>query len=794
MSYYNLDETYKTIKQPKGLKVKLRPHQLTAISAMEDLETQASIIIDKPTPTSGLYRAIVSKIDDDNEITDSTFVIETNSAILADKPGSGKTYMMIGLILHSPTVRSHDRFILGTDHFSIKMITTKESVPVNLIAVPHNLANQWGQFMDNCSLKYLKLNTISDFDIFFDIDYVDKQSMMPDYQLVMYRKTKRKAAPITKKNGSKAEKKTSSKIIYERLRLNPKKIKKVLDTVQAIVLNINRYKFFKQIFMSTKWARVIIDEMDSASIPSMFNEFGCFNWFLTATPTSIFYKSCRRYVNKIFGYNQNLLQYFIVKNNDEYVDKSVVLPKPAVFVVNTQLQKVISTIRDLIPNDVMSLINAGNMREAVAKLNCDVDTEENIVKVLTGKVQTELHNFKKELAYVKSLIPADKDAHDKRIAKIETDIERCKTKLETINERIKSIKDECCFICADTFVAPTILDCCKSVFCLKCLLQSLKSCDNKCPYCRRVVKPNEYHVIDNGSGKKKEIVKKSVSDKIFNKMDKSTVLEEILKYISKNERNPKILIFSDYSQTFEKITENISNAKLKYSLLSGIPAHISNVINDFKAGNTNILMLDSQHYGSGLNLQDADYLILYHRMTPELETQVIGRAQRFGRKKTLRVIYLVNSSENCTTKLTSNPYKLESADELWMVTDPPKTDDVEEHIDSRSSDDGSNDDGSNDADDDSNDGSDDSDDDGDNSGDDSDNSDDDNSVESSIESPKKTSKTKKSNSKTSKPKKLKANISKADTSNIKSSNIKSSNIKSSNIKSSNIKSSKTKKN
>ena len=68
--------------------------------------------------------------------------------------------------------------------------------------------------------------------------------------------------------------------------------------------------------------------MDSANIPSIFDEFGNFNWFLTATPTSIFYKSCRRYVNKIFGYNQHLLQYFIVKNKDEYVDTSVVLPKP----------------------------------------------------------------------------------------------------------------------------------------------------------------------------------------------------------------------------------------------------------------------------------------------------------------------------------------------------------------------------------------------------------------------------------------------------------------------------------
>ena len=685
MSYYELDDTYPTIKQPIGLKVKLRPHQLTIISAMQELEKQASIIIDKPTITSGLYSTVKSKLHDVDEFIDSTFVIDTNSAILADKAGSGKTYMMLGLILHTLEPKSHDRFIIGTDHFSIKMMSVKESVAVNLIVVPHNLANQWCQFLDNSKLDYLKLNTAADFDVFFDIDYVTNQVVIPNCPVVLYNVSKRKKIPekkIKTKAGSKTRAKPG-KLLYERRMLNSKKVNKILRSKQVFVLNVNRYRFFQQIFRSTKWARVIIDEMDSANIPAIFNEFGCFNWFLTATPTSIFYKSCRRYVNKIFGYNKNLLQYFIVKNKDEYVDKSVVLPKPCVFMINTMLHKVVSAIHDLIPQDVLNLINAGNMKEAVAKLNCDMDTEENIIKVLTDKVITELHNLKKELKYVKSLIPTDLDAHEKRISKIKTDIGRCKTKLQTVNERIDSIKDDCCFICADAFDTPTILDCCKSVFCLKCVVSALKMGDNKCPYCRHVIKSGkEYHVISGESDKRKKRVEKKNAIKGFNEMDKSDVLEQILSSISKNENSPKILIFSDYTQTFDKITKNISKAKLRYSLLSGVPAHITNVINDYKAGNINILMLDSQHYGSGLNLQDTDYLILYHRMTPELETQVIGRAQRFGRKKILRIIYLVNESENCITKLTSTPLKLESEDELWMLIDPPKDGKIEENIDS----------------------------------------------------------------------------------------------------------------
>ncbi len=683
MSFYDLNEQSAIIRHPKGLKIKLRPHQLTSIAAMRELEKQGTIVIDKPDITSGLYSTVRFTLKDVEEFTGSTFIIETNSAILADKVGSGKTYMIIGLILNTPVPAVHDRFIIGSDHFSIKMMSIKESESVNLIVVPHNLANQWGDFMENSSLSYLKLNAISDFDVFFDIDYVTKQEALPNNPLVIHSITRKKNIPkknINKKTGKASGSKTTVKppvtdnsVIYERRILNPKKVSNILASKKVFILNVNRYKFFKQIFRSTKWARVIIDEMDSAIIPPIFDEFGNFNWFLTATPTSIFYKTCRRYVNKIFGNHQSLLKYFIVKNNDDYVDKSVVLPKPCVFMIETLLHRVVSAIQDLIPQDVMQLINAGNMKEAVARLNCDIDTEENIVKVLTDKISTELHNLKKELSYVKSLIPADVDAHEKRLNGIKANIARCKTKLDTVKERISSISNECCFICADNFDSPTILDCCKNVFCLKCLLAALKAGGNKCPYCRHVIKSNkEYHVISAKPDKKIKVVSnEKKSTKGFDQMDKSDVLEKILTYIAKNDQTPRILIFSDYSQTFDKIIKNIAKANLQYALLSGIPAHITNVINEFKQGTTNVLMLDSQHYGSGLNLQDANYLILYHRMTPELETQVIGRAQRFGRKIPLKIIYLVNNSESSLTKVSANPYYLKDEDELYMVTNPP---------------------------------------------------------------------------------------------------------------------------
>ena len=48
-------------------------------------------------------------------------------------------------------------------------------------------------------------------------------------------------------------------------------------------------------------------------------------------------------------------------------------------------------------------------------------------------------------------------------------------------------------------------------------------------------------------------------------------------------------------------------------------------------------MLNAQHYGSGLNLQMATDVIMYHKFNKELEEQVIGRAQRLGRQTSLNI-------------------------------------------------------------------------------------------------------------------------------------------------------------
>ncbi len=63
MTYHQLNETCPKIRQPRGLNVKLRAHQLTSVAAMAELEKQGSIIVDKLNETSGLYQTLIHRTD-----------------------------------------------------------------------------------------------------------------------------------------------------------------------------------------------------------------------------------------------------------------------------------------------------------------------------------------------------------------------------------------------------------------------------------------------------------------------------------------------------------------------------------------------------------------------------------------------------------------------------------------------------------------------------------------------------------------------------------------------------------
>ena len=95
------------------------------------------------------------------------------------------------------------------------------------------------------------------------------------------------------------------------------------------------------------------------------------------------------------------------------------------------------------------------------------------------------------------------------------------------------------------------------------------------------------------------------------------------------ETGRKMLIFSNYYNSFTKIAEILSETGVKYKEIKGTGSSVNNIIRMYKeTDELNCLLLNSTNIGAGLNLENTTDLVLYHNMSSELSIQVIGRAQR----------------------------------------------------------------------------------------------------------------------------------------------------------------------
>ena len=56
-------------------------------------------------------------------------------------------------------------------------------------------------------------------------------------------------------------------------------------------------------------------------------------------------------------------------------------------------------------------------------------------------------------------------------------------------------------------------------------------------------------------------------------------------------------------------------------------------------------MLNSNFFGSGLNLEKTTDIIIYHKVDQNLKNQIVGRAQRLGRENSLKVWNLMHDNE-----------------------------------------------------------------------------------------------------------------------------------------------------
>lgn len=608
MSIIELDETYPKCLQPKGLYTKLKDHQLTINHRMKELESTGVInrSIKSCIHKFKIYTENTSSYwmpEDTRNFSNIEYTIRTNFGILADKVGAGKTYEIIGLLCNNLVPPNRNKIISTSVYSSLEYKDSNVGLKTNLILVPHNLVTQWKKAFAQCNLKTFIIAKKTDVNFLVYPENVFQDNNESDSNLD-------DLDNITELN--------------------------TIEYYDAIICSATMFDEYFEKFKTVKYGRLIIDEVCSIKLPSDLNFMANFIWFITATPSGIKYLK-RFYIKDIVHNMHNFIfDNIIVKNNDAYVGRSMELPSINQILIKCFTPKQFDMVREFVPQEVMDMLNAGNMKEAVLKLNCNVDTNEGILQVLTNKISNELHNAKQELSYKESIIPTDKKAHDEQILKIKNKINSLQTKYDSISQRINDFMKDSCPICLEDFqaVIPGVLPCCNQLYCIACLAQI----KNTCPTCRTSFTMDKVNVIMNDSGKKKNPVKD------VKEIVQMTKIDALIKLV-KDKVKGRFLLFSNYDQTFENLKQKMTEEGIKFSRVIGSGAVVNKTIQRFTDGEIRVLMLNATNYGSGLNLQMATDIVIYHQLSLELETQVIGRAQRLGRDTELNVYYLLHEHE-----------------------------------------------------------------------------------------------------------------------------------------------------
>jgi SNF2 family DNA or RNA helicase len=210
------------------------------------------------------------------------------------------------------------------------------------------------------------------------------------------------------------------------------------------------------------------------------------------------------------------------------------------------------------------------------------------------------------------------------------------TRYNELEKILKLLSNTCfnkyCLLCGDS-----ISDCCNKVKTTCCSFPSMyhSTCIEKwdeyikkekaCPICWKELR-----------------YESNTETTLYKKSSYNGKMDELIEVINleKNKPHWKMLLFSDYVGTFNQIKTLFDKQKIEYCELEGNQLTISKALDDFKnTDGKNILLIHSQHYGGGLNLEFSTSVVLFHKTIRN--EQLIGRAQRYGRKTQLSIHHLL---------------------------------------------------------------------------------------------------------------------------------------------------------
>ncbi len=615
-----LTEASPRAAQPEECKVEMMPHQLTLLHRCRQYENEKIPL--SSFPPLALPRRTTAHESD---------CMETHMGIIGDAVGAGKSFVILGLVASDgasqrtgPSVRSYgfNQMVFYTHDRHTRPVRT------TLLVIPHNLVTQWAAYIRAFSddIKFLLLHRTR------ALAALQEDGMPDAYDLIVVTNT-----------------------LYNQVAAH-------LES------------------KSIRLRRVVYDEADELKIQSCAAVDADFTWFVTAsygnllwprgherwdpvTRTRVWHATgvaSSGYIKKLFidldsGLSKDGAKMLVVRNQHAFVQRSMQLPPVQTRWVECKMSATLRILNGVANRDIIHALNAGDIDTAMSLANPHRrGSEDGIIRALVGGYERQLHNYETQLRNAAAML-FDTDAErDVYVRRLQTLVDDARRRIDTIQERIRH--SDTCSICLSEYDKKTTLPCCGNSYCFACLTRWLTSGRTPvCPMCKAPAAMRDMMVIGPPAppGAAAPAPDAPAEDELSPEHDKLQNLEALLRQrldASEGEGEGaaprmKMLIFASYENTFDKIVSVLRRVRVRHGRLRGNHMVLRNVIAEYRSGRLDVLLVNARQHGCGLNLENTTDVVMFHKFDNEIEGQIVGRAQRYGRVDALRLWYLLHPNE-----------------------------------------------------------------------------------------------------------------------------------------------------
>ncbi len=138
------------------------------------------------------------------------------------------------------------------------------------------------------------------------------------------------------------------------------------------------------------------------------------------------------------------------------------------------------------------------------------------------------------------------------------------------------------------------------------------------------------------------LVKMSQARSVTQSAKLDSLMEMLPNFVEEGRR---VLLFSQFTEMLSLIENEISSAGISYTKLTGKTKKRDEAVDEFQSGEKSVFLISLKAGGTGLNLTQADTVILYDPWwNPAVENQAIDRAHRIGQDKPVFVYRMITEN------------------------------------------------------------------------------------------------------------------------------------------------------